>query len=81
MFDTIPGGSVTKDAFLPYVFARQPVLIRGGATSMPAYTKWTPEYIADKFGDQQFTVADISYSKTFGQYWYSPAPPPLFFCD
>ena len=47
-FDVAHTWLSTAGHFERYLTARQPVLIRGGATSYAAFTKWTPEYLASK---------------------------------
>ena len=65
-FDVLYAWRAPANQFVRYLTARQPVLIRGGATGYDGFTRWTPEYLTRKYADRLFEVADIPYADTFG---------------
>ena len=57
------------DAFARFVHAHRPVVITGAISSWPAFARWTPEYLASRFGDREVTVVHIDSSDmTAGTY-------------
>ncbi|XP_065176613.1 uncharacterized protein LOC135806366 [Sycon ciliatum] len=55
VIDYVPN---SVDFYERFVRRRQPVLMKGAAKPMPAYTRWPrdPHYLRDKFGDSLFKV-------------------------
>ena len=66
-FDVVDAAA--DDAFfLPYLAARQPVLLRGLAAQQPAFAKWSPQHLASAsmYGNRTFALSTIPYAETFG---------------
>ena len=66
-FDVVDQAEASRAGVFPmYASARQPFLIRGGATKHKAFGTWSPEHLAKVFGGREFTITDIPYAKQFG---------------
>lgn len=47
--------------FLRDVMINRPVVYKGAATELPAYTRWNVDYLLSKMGDCEITVAQTPY--------------------
>ncbi|CAH1253850.1 KDM8 [Branchiostoma lanceolatum] len=54
--EELPYMIAPEDFHTLYVSRHKPVVIKGAAKYWPAYTKWTDEYLTEKFGDVTFNM-------------------------